>query len=85
MTDMRAFIKSLPNAGDLDPAKRTANEREIERRVSSLPASERAKFETTLRDMASEQHRSLNFETKWTAARHDAALKEQITQGRGEK
>ncbi|MBG0795903.1 hypothetical protein IYY11_21325 [Methylocystis sp. H62] len=79
MTDLRAFIKSLPNAGDLDPAKRTANEREIERRVSSLPASERAKFETTLRDMASEQHRSLNFETKWAAAKQAQQLKEQLS------
>lgn len=76
---MRAFIRSLPNAAELDPAKRTAAEREIERRVSSLPASERAQFEATLRDMATEQHRAMNFEAKWTAARNHAALKEQLT------
>ncbi len=79
MTDMRAFIKNLPNAGDLDPAKRTAAEREIERRVGSLPASERARFEKTLRDMATEQHRSLSFETKWTAAKQAQQLKEQLS------
>jgi hypothetical protein len=80
MTDkMRAFIRSLPNAADLDPAARTAAEREISRRVGSLPASERAQFETTLRDMATEQHRSLSFETKWTAAKHAQQLKEQMS------
>jgi hypothetical protein len=81
---MRAFIRSLPNAAELDPVKRSAAEREIERRVSSLPASERAQFETTLRDMATEQHRSLSFETKWTAAKHAQQLSEQI-EGTGEK
>lgn len=85
MTDLRSFIRSLPNAADLDPVKRAAAEREIEQRVRGLSAADRAKFETTLREMASEQHRSLNFETKWTAARNHAALKEQLTQGNGEK
>jgi hypothetical protein len=82
MTDkMRNFIRSLPltNAADLNPAARTAAEREIERRVSSLPASERQKFETTLREMATEQHRSMGFEAKWTASQRHAALKEQLT------
>lgn len=82
MTDMRAFISGLPNAAELDPGKRAANEREIERRVGSLPASERATFETTLREMASEQHRTASFETKWTAARAAQQLKEQLSRSK---
>jgi hypothetical protein len=85
MTDMRAFISGLPNVADLDPVKRTAAEREIEQRVRGLSAADRAKFETTLREMATEQHRSMGFEAKWTAAQHARQLKEQITQGSGEK
>jgi hypothetical protein len=79
MTDMKEFVRSLPNAADLDPVKRTAAEREIERRVGSLPAAERAKFEATLREMATEQHRSMSFEQKWTASRTHTALKEQLS------
>lgn len=85
MTDkMRAWIKSLPNAADLNPAARTAAEREISRRVGSLSAADRASFETTLRDMAREQSETMNFEQKWGAARNHAALKDQLT-GNGEK
>jgi hypothetical protein len=79
MTDMRKFISGLPNAAELDPDKRAANEREIERRVRALPSADRAKFETTLREMATEQHRSLSFEAKWTASQRHAALKDQLT------
>jgi hypothetical protein len=85
MSEMRAFIKALPNAADLDPVKRAAAEREIEQRVRGLSAGERAKFETTLREMATEQHRSLSFETKWTAAKQAQQLKEQLTEASGEK
>jgi hypothetical protein len=85
MTDIRAFISDLPNAADLDPAKRAVAEREIEQRVRGLSASDRAKFETTLREMATEQHRSMGFEAKWTAAQHARQLKEQIAQGNGDK
>jgi hypothetical protein len=79
MIDMRAFIKALPNAGDLDPTKRKAAEREIEQRVHALPPSDREMFEKELRTMAREQSETMNFEQKWGAARHHAALKEQLT------
>jgi hypothetical protein len=85
MTNMRAFISGLPNAADLDPVKRTAAEREIEQRVRGLSAADRASFESTLRSMAREQRDAMSFEQKWGAARHHAALKEQLTQGNGEK
>ncbi|MFO1102483.1 MAG: hypothetical protein U1E20_06240 [Methylocystis sp.] len=77
---IRDFVRSLPtaDAADLDPLKRTAAELEIERRVGALSPADRATFEKELRTMAREQDESMSFEQKWTAARHHAALKEQI-------
>jgi hypothetical protein len=80
---MRTFIRSLPNAADLDPVKRTAAEREIERRLGALSADDRKSFERELRELNTETHRAMTFEQRWGAARHHAALKEQI-EGNGE-
>lgn len=85
MTKMRDFIRSLPNAAELNPAKRAVNEQEIERRLGALSADDRKSFERELREVASEQYRGMSFEQKWGAARHHAALKEQIAQGNGDK
>ena len=85
MTDMRAFIRLLPNAAELDPTKRAANEREIENRVRSLSQADRATFETTLRDMAREQDEAMSFEQKWLSSKKHMALKEQMTQAKGQK
>ena len=78
MTDMRAFISSLPNAGELDPQKRAQNEREIERRVGGLSAAERTKFESELRVMPKEQDARMGFKAKWHAMQQHEALKKQL-------
>jgi hypothetical protein len=79
MTDMRNFIRSLPNAAELSPAARRANESEIERRVRGLSATDREIFEKELRSMAREQSETMSFEQKWAHARNHSALKEQLT------
>lgn len=82
MTDMRAFIESLPNVGTLDAEERSKNERVVQQQLGGLSATERAKFESELRVMLKEQDERMGFKSKWHAMQQREQLKKQLTRSK---